>query len=556
MPLRSSVRGSSGDDAVETGYDPDLVRALSHRTSDAIEALRAIRSDDPAAADAIRTIRLTRRNLEDLWMPALRRIVESDAMVSWADSRLDGQTPRPVYLAQGRRRSPPGPLSSYTDDELIDRISWVDRLESAGPDYAGTVDLDALAQELAVRVRSDRSFGRRVIALVPTTSVIGALTARADFPSWFLTGVITSMTQPRTLATIVDPDLYAASLSNALRAVTHDAQACLDLLVDETILRVIAGSRRLDPTAVSQFTVSAMDAAVRIDPTRITDGYEVLATLIALTNGPFDSGINLGLAVGVAGSMAGYLPTFAPVLNFEGESPTAVEIDGTLIELGTYDDLVGLFSVMLRDPAAQAAIAPAVSGYAIQTVHALGADVGSLSGVEYVADVADLLVDATDHGQVALMAEAAAEEGRRRRFANAIGFGLGVAAGVLGGSVAVRAVVTNAIRVGTEFVPSVNPAVMPDRLFGPTTYNLITMTALRNIVDGAGVRDEAGLDSIDGDDLDEISKRMARLDQETDVSRHMAGVRDLNRWIADNVPELDAFLTDVKSMPGMDALKE
>jgi len=541
---------------VETGYDPDLVRALSHRTSDAIEALRAIHSDDPAAADALRTIRLTRHNLEDLWMPALRRIVDSDAMVSWTDSRLDGQTSRSTHPLQGRRRSRPGMFSSCTDDDLLDRVSWVDRLEGAGPDYAELVDLDALAEELARRVRSDASFGPQVIALVPTTIVIGALTARADFPSWFLSAVITSMVEPRTLAAVVDPDLYAASLSSALRAATPDPQTCLDLLADESVLRGIAGSRRLDTTVVGQFTVSALDASVRADPTRITDGYGVLGTLIELTNGPFERGINTGLAVGVAGSMAGYLPTFAPALDFEGASPVSVSVDGTRIELGTYDDLVGLFSVVLRDPAAQAAIAPAVSGYAIHTVNALGADVGERTGVEHVADFADLLVDATERGQVALMAEAAAEEGRRRRFGNAIGFGLGVTAGVLGGSVAVRAVVTNAIALGTAFAARVNPAEMPDRLFGPTTYDLITLTAVRNVVDDPDVRDSAGLDSIDDDDLDEIAARLDRLDRETDVAAHIAGVRDLNRWIADNVPELDAFLTGVKAMPGMDALKE
>ena len=74
---------------MDTGYDPQRVRELSHRTIDAIEELRSIRSDDPAAAEALRAIRLTRRNLEDLWIPAIVEIVRSDAMVSWTDARLD-----------------------------------------------------------------------------------------------------------------------------------------------------------------------------------------------------------------------------------------------------------------------------------------------------------------------------------------------------------------------------------------------------------------------------------------------------------------------------------
>ena len=55
----------------------------------AIEDLRSIRSDDPAAAEALRTIRLTRRNLEDLWMPAIVEIIRSDAMLSWTDAQLE-----------------------------------------------------------------------------------------------------------------------------------------------------------------------------------------------------------------------------------------------------------------------------------------------------------------------------------------------------------------------------------------------------------------------------------------------------------------------------------
>jgi len=59
------------------------VHSLLHRTAEAIERLRSTRSDDVAAAEAIRTVKLARRNLEDLWMPTLRELVRSDALTSW-----------------------------------------------------------------------------------------------------------------------------------------------------------------------------------------------------------------------------------------------------------------------------------------------------------------------------------------------------------------------------------------------------------------------------------------------------------------------------------------
>ncbi len=71
---------------MHTAYDPDRVRQLSMRTAMAIDALSMIGSTDPAAADALRTVRLLRRNLEDLWMPLLRQIEASRAMISWTAS--------------------------------------------------------------------------------------------------------------------------------------------------------------------------------------------------------------------------------------------------------------------------------------------------------------------------------------------------------------------------------------------------------------------------------------------------------------------------------------
>ena len=59
-----------GPDAI--GYDPARVQVLGRRTSDSIRALDAIVSSDPAAAAAMRVVRLIRHNLSDLWMPLIR----------------------------------------------------------------------------------------------------------------------------------------------------------------------------------------------------------------------------------------------------------------------------------------------------------------------------------------------------------------------------------------------------------------------------------------------------------------------------------------------------
>ena len=546
---------------MDTAYDPQRVRELSHRTIDAIEGLRSIHSDDPAAAEALRTIRLTRRNLEDLWMPAIVEIIRSDAMVSWTDAQLDhpvgwwtsgrplSATPVPALL-----RTPDAcqwtALSTLTDDDLIGYVTWADRLP---PD---ALDLDVLARELALRVAGDSGFADRLIALASTTPLVGHLTARADFPAIFLADVVTAMMWPHGPQSTVDLDGYAASLSTAMSRLLDEPAACLDLLLDPAVLYGIASWERLDTDIVTEFTIAGLYDAVEMDPDRLVDGYRVIATLTTMTNGPLDHGVTPGMAVGVAGSMVGYIPTLAPALSFEATSRSVVTVDDAEIDLGTYDEVVGLFGVVLREPAAQAAIGPAVSAFAIQTVTDLGAGVGTLTGVEHVADVADLLVDATRAEGATLMAEAAAEEGRRSQLGGALGFGLSAVAAAFGGGPAVRSVVATAVRAGTELVARVEPETMPDGLFGPTTHNLITMTAVSVVVGNAHVRRELGMESIGPHQLDEMARRLDEIDDESDLDARVTKVRSFERWIAAEVPLLDAHLNSIRKMPGMDALKE
>ena len=531
---------------MEIGYDPERVRALSHHTAVAIDRLRSIRSDDPAAADALRTIKLTRRNLEDLWMPTLLRIVRSDALVSWTelDPALGWWTA----------------MSPLTDDVLLGYVTWADPLQPdplrPGMPEPDGLDLDVLARELALRVARDPEFADRLLALAPATTIIGNLTGRADFPPTFLADVVTAMMWPHGPQTTADLDGYAASLSSVMAALVHHPASCLDLLLDPGVVYGIASWERLDDDIVREFTLAGMYDAVAADPGRLADGYRVIATLTTIANGPLDDGLNPAMAVGIAGSMAGYVPTLAPALAFEANARSVVIIDGVEIDLGTYDELVGLFGVVLRDRSAQAAIGPVVSEYATQTVTDLGAGVGTLTGVEHVADFADLLVDATRAEQSTLMAEAAAEEGRRRQLGGALGFGLSAIASVFGGGTAVRSVISAAVLVGTELVANVEPETMPDGLFGPTAYNLITMAAVAVVVNEPHVRLELGMESITPRQLVEMARRLDDIADESDLTDRLTKVRELEHWIATEVPQLDAHLNTVKMMPGMDALKE
>jgi hypothetical protein len=266
-------------------------------------------------------------------MPAIVQIVRSDAMVSWSDARLDhpvgwwtggrplSATPVPALL-----RTPDAchwtALSALTDDDLIGYVVWADRLPP------NALDLDVLARELTLRVAGDSGFSDRLLALASTTTLVGRLTARADFPAVFLAGVVTAMMWPHGPQSTVDLDGYAASLATAMSGLLHEPAACLDLLLDPAVLYGIASWERLDTDIVTEFTLAGLYDAVEVDPHRLVDGYRVIATLTTIANGPLDHGVTPGMAVGVAGSMVGYIPTLAPALGFEATSRSVVIVDG------------------------------------------------------------------------------------------------------------------------------------------------------------------------------------------------------------------------------------
>jgi hypothetical protein len=547
--------GSRAD--VEVGYDRDRIRALSRHTRDAIAGTFEVRSSDPAAADALRAVRLLRQNLEDHWMPALLDIERSEAMVSWNRARQlvgDGRPPGSGPLAECGWT----PLSGLRDDDLLGQVTWWDRQRPTGFDAPPTrfeERLDTLATELALRVARDAHFADRLVSLAATHPLIGSLTGRARFPAGFTSRVVTAMVRPGPVAT-ADVDHYAEALSVALTALVSDPAACLDLLLDPVVLHGIASSSRLDPEAVYEFVLSGLHTSVLAEPGRLVDGYRVLAQLTALANGPLDGSIHPGLALGVAGSMVGYVDTLAPAIRQEGTYPVLVAGDGFEIELGTYDEVVDLFGVVLRDAEAQAALGIVLAGYVTAVVTRNGAAIVEGPGLQYVSRFADLIADATLTERAELVMDAAAEEARRRQIGGMIGFGLTMASALVGAESPARAVVSRAVTMATNAIAHVDPAEMPDARIPSTTYDLVTVVALGVVTADRSERSRAGLDAIDGTDWDEVARRLAEIDSEDDPDEHTRKILRLDHWIEAEVPPLAAYLVRIRSAPGMDELTE
>ncbi|HWM20473.1 MAG TPA: hypothetical protein VNO51_12355 [Ilumatobacteraceae bacterium] len=153
------------------GYDPARVEILHRRTREALVALDAIRSEDPAAADAMRAIALARDTLERGWLPFIGAIRTSTAMTAWrtalgADASR-GLVSNRVIANIPSRGSPAtswivtNGLDDLTDTEVVDRLD--DSIERFRAAVAGGDDLDHAERRLAVfadeavrRARHDR----------------------------------------------------------------------------------------------------------------------------------------------------------------------------------------------------------------------------------------------------------------------------------------------------------------------------------------------------------------------------------------------------------------
>ncbi|HEX4982002.1 MAG TPA: hypothetical protein VFV63_09905 [Ilumatobacteraceae bacterium] len=149
------------------GYDPTRVEALNQRTREAIGALDALRSDDPAAADAMHAVARMRDTLERGWIPFIEAIRTSTAMTAWRHAL--GADPSNHAFASGARG--PSPVATWittngldhlTDAEVIDRLHGsIERLRvaAAGSDGFERAErrVTTLAKEAVRRSRDDRA---------------------------------------------------------------------------------------------------------------------------------------------------------------------------------------------------------------------------------------------------------------------------------------------------------------------------------------------------------------------------------------------------------------
>ncbi|MGH9132988.1 MAG: hypothetical protein ACRDZZ_03565 [Ilumatobacteraceae bacterium] len=138
------------------GYDPERIEILDRRAREALGALAAIRSDDPAAVDAMRAVARMRSNLEHAWVPFIDAIRTSTAMTAWRAALEGGRAAhaRPA-ASSGHGWIATNGLDHLTDGEIVDRLdAAIGRLRDAvtsGDDVAASEHGLAVLAEEAVR---------------------------------------------------------------------------------------------------------------------------------------------------------------------------------------------------------------------------------------------------------------------------------------------------------------------------------------------------------------------------------------------------------------------
>ena len=558
---------------MDAGFEPARIHRLSLRTLEAIDALAGLASSDPAAAESIRTVRLTRNNLEDHWMPALHAIERSDVMVHWRAGRL-------ASFGLRAPSAPAGPLPDHLRpggvtaiaipperrDTLLARLDLLERRavtgdadHRAGTDATGaptSTDLATLGRHLAFWVTHDAAFADEVVGLSESNMLVGRLLGEVRFSSSFTSDVVRQMAVPNGPDTNVDPDRYAASLSTALASLTDDPAACLDLLLDQPTAYSLASWRALDTAMLADFVVSGLHVAVSAEPDRLADGYEVLQFLTTATNGPLDSGISAGLALGVATSLAGYIETLAPEIRQEGSTPVVIHAVTPAIELGTYDDLVDLFGALLRVPAAQSALGAVLAAYTFDTFERVGGEATTRPDVAHLAEFTDLIGDAGRTEQAELVMAAAVDEARRRRLGGMIGFTSNVTLLAGGAGSVIRAIAGRAVRAATDWTARSEPEQLTGGLIPAHTYDLITVAAVAAAASDPSRREAADLGAVTPAQWADARRQIDIIEQIDDPHERMLAIGALDYWIETSVPALATYLLQLRTIPGMAELKE
>lgn len=350
------------------GYDPERIETLRRRTARSLDEIASIDCDDPAAVEAIRALRLTRRNLEDHWMPLLGEITSSRSMTHWssthrrAGARRPGPDPvRAEWASTGRWLTTSTVAHrDLSGDELLAALVQLDAERRLDPSLA--VD-DDLTWEIARRVLADAEFRDDLLEIAGALSVLGRMISTGFFDSDFDVEVTRRLLGSPASWWPVSVDVRHEDDAGA--AISHLGRtrpvAALELLTGDprlvARLASAASNRRLSETDVERFLTGALLASVVTDPTRIEQSFELLALLVEATQ---TEDLDVGVLRAAINALPVHLPAMA--IHLDDGSPAIVP-DGMEKTIGSYDQLASFYGQAMADPHAQVVAGGMIDAY-------------------------------------------------------------------------------------------------------------------------------------------------------------------------------------------------
>lgn len=354
---------------VQIGYRPDRIELLTHRTRATIDELASIRSTDPAALGALRAVRLLRRNLEDHWMPLLRRIESSRAMIEWRGSSLAGGGPEPVWLSY--EEAPATSYSAWTDEQLVDELlqasSGVEHPAEAD-DRVAAID-PALTSEVARRVHDDPAFAAYLSGAADRLTVLGSMLPSGRFDGDVAAAIVRAMVTAGQTQFDTARTPFAADVANALDYLADaHPDRCLELFGDRDVLEVFVPAetnRSIPDDSVENFTTSALALAVSLDERLLDDSFRALASIIDVAG---DRTVDVGVLRAAVNSLIVHLPALRSNV---ATGRADIHPDGSDVSLGSYDDVQRFYGQAMGDPEAQRVAGVILSGHLHRQLHAL-----------------------------------------------------------------------------------------------------------------------------------------------------------------------------------------
>lgn len=469
------------------GFDPDRIRALTRRTVEAIEALGGVRSDDPAAAEAVRAARNARRNLEDAWMPLLQQIDSSDVMTRRTQVALGDV--RAEWTATARWLAETG-FGDSTDDELLvelalrdEQVPYVRDPEDRVAQERWLADQHGLAAEIGRRSRVDASFAARVVDAAYASPLAGLLADAGDYPASLRADLLDTTLAHPWWEGGWEMDKYAAAADTLMSSLLDEPARCLDVLGRAGAADALAGWPPLDQDGVARFVRRGLGDAPQLDASALPAGYDALEAFLVAANGSWldGRGFGPGAALGIAGSLEVYVPTLAPGLENE-HAPVVVKshgVDGEFDRtLGAREEVIDLLGAVVRTPAAAAELGATIEA---AVVHALGDDPDVRIGD--VAELAELIDEAAGNEEAEMEIAAATRRTSLVRVGALVGVGIALGAALAGVDSDARSVVDDAADLATDVTAqTVRADTVAGRRVRAVAYQTIQVEACRRFV--------------------------------------------------------------------------